>query len=152
MGALMNLQILDFGKPKIEGVGFDIKETIYENPGSLKVNLMAPEGMQNVFVEILSDNEGFLNTAAGALGGVTSFDLAHPETQDVEDALKGLGFPVGDAIIGNRNVVLFDISLFVGFLFESTFAGEHTFKIKVVDSYGDYSEESLVIDSSSIAQ
>lgn len=145
-------EILDFGKPKIEGVGFDIKETIYENPGSLKVNLMAPEGMQNVFVEILSDNEGFLNTAAGALGGVTSFDLAHPETQEVEDALNGLGFPVGDAIIGNRNVVLFDISLFVGFLFESTFAGEHTFKIKVVDSYGDYSEESLVIDSSSIAQ
>ena len=113
---------------------------------------MAPEGMQHVYVEITSDNEDFLSAASTVFGGVTSFDLAEPATEKIEQALTELNFPVGDAIINNKSVVLFDISQFVGLLFESDFAGKHTFKIKVVDSYGDYAEESLVIDSSSIAQ
>lgn len=57
-------EILDFGKPSIEGVGFDIKQPITVNPGTLQVNLMAPEGMQHVYVEITSDNEGFLSAAS----------------------------------------------------------------------------------------
>ena len=145
-------EILDFGKPSIEGVGFDIKETIYENPGTLQVNLMAPEGMQHVYVEITSDNEGFLSAASTVFGGATSFDLAEPATEEIKNALINLKFPVGEEIINNKGVVLFDISPFVGLLFESTFAGKHSFKIRVVDSYDDTAEEELIIDSTSSAQ
>ena len=142
-------EILDFGKPSIEGVGFDIKQPITVNPGQLQVNLMAPEGMQHVYVEITSDNEGFLSTASTVFGGATSFDLAEPATEEIKEALINLNFPVGEDIINNKSVVLFDISPFVGLLFESTFAGRHSFKIRVVDSYGDEANEELVIDSSS---
>lgn len=142
-------EILDFGKPSIEGVGFDIKQPITVNPGQLQVNLMAPEGMQHVYVEITSDNEGFLSAASTVFGGATSFDLAEPATEEIKEALINLNFPVGEDIINNKSVVLFDISPFVGLLFESTFAGRHSFKIRVVDSYGDEANEELVIDSSS---
>ena len=145
-------EILDFGKPSIEGVGFDITQPITANPGQLQVNLMAPEGMQHVYVEITSDNEGFLGAAASVFGGATSFDLAEPATEDIRKALISLGFPVGSEIIGNRGVVLFDVSQFVGLLFDISFAGKHSFKIKVVDSYGDVADAELIIDSSSIAQ
>lgn len=145
-------EILDFGKPSIEGVGFDIKQPITVNPGTLQVNLMAPEGMQHVYVEITSDNEGFLSAASTVFGGATSFDLAEPTTEEIKNALINLKFPVGEEIINNKGVVLFDISPFVGLLFESTFAGKHSFKIKVVDSYDDTAEEELIIDSTSSAQ
>ena len=145
-------EILDFGKPSIEGVGFDIKQPITVNPGTLQVNLMAPEGMQHVYVEITSDNEGFLSAASAVFGGATSFDLAEPATEEIKNALINLKFPVGEEIINNKGVVLFDISLFVGLLFESTFAGKHSFKIRVVDSYDDTAEEELIIDSTSSAQ
>ena len=145
-------EILDFGKPSIEGVGFDIKQPITVNPGTLQVNLMAPEGMQHVYVEITSDNEGFLSAASTVFGGATSFDLAEPATEEIKNALINLKFPVGEEIINNKGVVLFDISPFVGLLFESTFAGKHSFKIKVVDSYDDTAEEELIIDSTSSAQ
>lgn len=145
-------EILDFGKPSIEGVGFDIKQSITVNPGQLQVNLMAPEGMQHVYVEITSDNAGFMSAASTVFGGATSFDLAEPATDDIKNALINLNFPVGEDIINNKGVVLFDISPFVGLLFESTFAGRHSFKIRVVDSYGDSAEEELIIDSTSSAQ
>lgn len=145
-------EILDFGKPSIEGVGFDIKQPITVNPGTLQVNLMAPEGMQHVYVEITSDNEGFLSAASTVFGGATSFDLAEPATEEIKNALINLKFPVGEEIINNKGVVLFDISPFVGLLFESTFAGKHSFKIRVVDSYDDTAEEELIIDSTSSAQ
>lgn len=145
-------EILDFGKPSIEGVGFDIKQPITVNPGTLQVNLMAPEGMQHVYVEITSDNEGFLSAASAVFGGATSFDLAEPATEEIKNALINLNFPVGENIINNKGIVLFDISPFVGLLFESTFAGKHFFKIKVVDSYDDTAEEELIIDSTSSAQ
>ena len=145
-------EILDFGKPSIEGVGFDIKQPITVNPGTLQVNLMAPEGMQHVYVEITSDNEGFLSAASAVFGGATSFDLAEPATEEIKNALINLNFPVGENIINNKGIVLFDISPFVGLLFESTFAGKHSFKIKVVDSYDDIAEEELIIDSTSSAQ
>lgn len=145
-------EILDFGKPSIEGVGFDIKQPITVNPGTLQVNLMAPEGMQHVYVEITSDNEGFLSAASTVFGGATSFDLAEPATEEIKNALINLKFPVGEEIINNKGIVLFDISPFVGLLFESTFAGKHSFKIRVVDSYDDTAEEELIIDSTSSAQ
>ena len=145
-------EILDFGKPSIEGVGFDIKQPVTVNPGTLQVNLMAPEGMQHVYVEITSDNEGFLSAASTVFGGATSFDLAEPATEEIKNALINLNFPVGEDIINNTGVVLFDISPFVGLLFESTFAGKHSFKIRVVDSYDDTAEEELIIDSTSSAQ
>ena len=145
-------EILDFGKPSIEGVGFDIKQPVTVNPGTLQVNLMAPEGMQHVYVEITSDNEGFLSAASAVFGGATSFDLAEPATEEIKNALINLNFPVGENIINNKGIVLFDISPFVGLLFESTFAGKHSFKIRVVDSYDDTAEEELIIDSTSSAQ
>ena len=146
-------EILDFGKPSIEGVGFDITQPVTVNPGELKVNLMAPEGMQHVYVDIISDNQEFLNAVSNKdILGSTSFDLAYPATEELRSALIGLGFPVGDEIIGYKGVVLFDVSPFVGLLFESSFAGKHSFNIRVVDSYEDEAKEELVIDSSSMAQ
>ena len=103
-------------------------------------------------MEITSDNEGFLSAASAVFGGATSFDLAEPATEEIKNALINLNFPVGEEIINNKGVVLFDISPFVGLLFEKTFAGVHAFKIKVEDTYGDVAEEELIIDSTSSAQ
>lgn len=134
-----NDEILDFGVPSIEGVGFDIRQELV-NPSVVQINLKAPEGMAHINVTITSSDPSF-EGAVNEIFGSNTFDLAEPG--DLSETLKGFGFPVGDEIKGNRDVVLFDVTKFMEPL--ALFKGNHQFKIEVVDQYGDSALETLKI-------
>ena len=112
----------------IDKVPFDIDNDRLTISGAaeLQVTIGAPNGIANLFVEIISET-----LDVSEVGLPKSFDLAYPGENS--DALSGLGFPVGDKVIGQTEV-LFDISNFTILL--PTFKGNHDFKIRVVDSKG----------------
>lgn len=119
--------------PTIEGTSFnevpfdiDNDRLTISGAAELKVTIGAPNGIANLFVEIISKTLDVSEVQLPA-----SFDLAHPG--EYSEALSGLGFPVGDEVIGQTEV-LFDISTFTALL--PTFKGNHDFKIRVVDSKG----------------
>lgn len=123
----------DQNMPTIEGtrfnkVPFDIDNDRLTISGAaeLQVTIGAPNGIANLFVEIISET-----LDVSEVGLPASFDLAHPG--EYSEALSGLGFPVGDEVIGQTEVP-FDISNFTILL--PTFKGNHDFKIRVVDSKG----------------
>ena len=123
----------DQNMPTIEGtrfnkVPFDIDNDRLTISGAaeLQVTIGAPNGIANLFVEIISET-----LDVSEVGLPKSFDLAYPGKNS--DALSGLGFPVGDKVIGQTEVP-FDISNFTILL--PTFKGNHDFKIRVVDSKG----------------
>lgn len=119
--------------PTIEGTSFnkvpfdiDNDRLTISGDAELQVTIGAPNGIANLFVEIISET-----LDVSEVGLPKSFDLAYPGENS--DALSGLGFPVGDKVIGQTEV-LFDISNFTILL--PTFKGNHDFKIRVVDSKG----------------
>ncbi len=119
--------------PTIEGTSFnkvpfdiDNDRLTISGAAELQVTIGAPNGIANLFVEIISET-----LDVSEVGLPKSFDLAYPGENS--DALSGLGFPVGDEVIGQTEV-LFDISTFTALL--PTFKGNHDFKIRVVDSKG----------------
>ena len=87
-------EILDFGKPAIEGDGFDLSQPVTNLNQKVVVNLMAPDGIAHVKVEIASENETFAGVIQEMFGG--PFDLANPGT--LEETLKGLKLPVSDRL------------------------------------------------------
>lgn len=119
--------------PTIVGTDFNGKPFDIDNDrltisgaAELQVTIGAPNGIANLFVEIISET-----LDVSEVGLPKSFDLAYPGENS--DALSGLGFPVGDKVIGQTEVP-FDISNFTILL--PTFKGNHDFKIRVVDSKG----------------
>lgn len=119
--------------PTIEGTNFnkvpfdiDNDRLTISGAAELQVTIGAPNGIANLFVEIISET-----LDVSEVGLPKSFDLAYPGENS--DALSGLGFPVGDKVIGQTEV-LFDISTFTALL--PRFKGNHDFKIRVVDSKG----------------
>lgn len=139
-------EILDFGKPAIEGDGFDLSQPVIvtnSNQEEVKVvvNLMAPEGIAHVNVEIASENETFAGVIQEMFGG--PFDLADPGA--LEEELKGLGLPVSEQVI-NQQLVKFDVSQFMPLL-TGDFAGIHRFIIEVVDNNSSSVKATLTVDS-----
>lgn len=123
----------DQNMPTIEGTSFnkvpfdiDNDRLTISGAAELQVTIGAPNGIANLFVEIISET-----LDVSEVGLPKSFDLAYPGENS--DALSGLGFPVGDEVIGQTEV-LFDISTFTALL--PMFKGNHDFKIRVVDSKG----------------
>lgn len=123
----------DQNMPTIEGTSFnkvpfdiDNDRLTISGAAELQVTIGAPNGIANLFVEIITET-----LDVSEVGLPKSFDLAYPGENS--DALSGLGFPVGDKVIGQTEV-LFDISNFTILL--PTFKGNHDFKIRVVDSKG----------------
>lgn len=123
----------DQNMPTIEGTSFnkvpfdiDNDRLTISGAAELQVTIGAPNGIANLFVEIISET-----LDVSEVGLPKSFDLAYPGEKS--DALSGLGFPVGDKVIGQTEVP-FDISNFTILL--PTFKGNHDFKIRVVDSKG----------------
>ena len=140
-------EILDFGKPAIEGDGFDLSQPVIvtnSNQEEVKVvvNLMAPEGIAHVNVEIASENEKFAGIIQGMFGS-RPFDLAYPGA--LEEDLKGLGLPVSEQVI-NQQLVKFDVSQFMPLL-KGDFAGIHRFIIEVVDNNNSSVKATLTVDS-----
>ena len=134
-------EILDFGKPAIEGDGFDLSQPVTNLNQKVVVNLMAPDGIAHVKVEIASENETFAGVIQEMFGG--PFDLADPGT--LEETLKGLKLPVSEQVI-NQQLVKFDVSQFMPLL-KGDFAGIHRFIIEVVDNNSSSVKATLTVDS-----
>lgn len=135
-------EILDFGKPTIEGDGFDLSQPVTNLNQKVVVNLMAPEGIAHVKVEIASENEKFAGIIQGMFGS-RPFDLAYPGA--LEEDLKGLGLPVSEQVI-NQQLVKFDVTKFMPLL-KGDFAGIHRFIIEVVDNNNSSVKATLTVDS-----
>lgn len=135
-------EILDFGKPAIEGDGFDLSQPVTNLNQKVVVNLMAPEGIAHVKVEIASENEKFAGIIQGMFGS-RPFDLAYPGA--LEEDLKGLGLPVSEQVI-NQQLVKFDVTKFMPLL-KGEFAGIHRFIIEVVDNNNSSVKATLTVDS-----
>ena len=134
-------EILDFGKPAIEGDGFDLSQPVTNLNQKVVVNLMAPDGIAHVKVEIASENETFAGVIQEMFGG--PFDLADPGA--LEEKLKELGLPVSEQVI-NQQLVKFDVSQFIPLL-KGDFAGIHRFIIEVVDNNNSSVKATLTVDS-----
>lgn len=134
-------EILDFGKPAIEGDGFDLSQPVTNLNQKVVVNLMAPEGIAHVKVEIASENETFAGVIQEMFGG--PFDLAYPGA--LEETLKGLKLPVSEQVI-NQQLVKFDVTEFMPLL-KGEFAGIHRFIIEVVDNNNSSVKATLTVDS-----
>ncbi|MGL5730494.1 MAG: DUF4493 domain-containing protein, partial [Bacteroidales bacterium] len=116
--------------PTVTGQGFDISKPINipeSGQMSVVVDIAAPKGIANLFVEI--DSETLTEDILVGVGLTKTFDLAYPGA--LQEGLAGLGFPTGDQVIGNTALV-FDISQFIPLL-GIYGAGTHNFKITVVD-------------------
>lgn len=96
-------EILDFGLPSIEGEGFDLSQPVTDLTQKVVVDLLAPEGVAHVFVEITSDNADFSGVIA-QMFPQNPFDLAEPG--EAEENLNNLGLPIKDAVIGQQKVIL----------------------------------------------
>lgn len=134
-------EILDFGKPAIEGDGFDLSQPVTNLNQKVVVNLMAPDGIAHVKVEIASENETFAGVIQEMFGG--PFDLANPGA--LEETLKGLKLPVSEQVI-NQQLVKFDVTEFMPLL-KGEFAGIHRFIIEVVDNNNSSVKATLTVDS-----
>lgn len=134
--------------PTIVGDGFDIttaiidvSEASFASPISIKVNIGASKGIRNLNVEIISDT--LTPSELEGVGLADKFDLANPG--GLAEGLSGLGFPVGEEVIGQTSV-LFDITNFTP-LIPALGSGTHKFKINVVDQDGNSVTETLTLKS-----
>lgn len=122
------------------GESFDIDEA-KKIPGQVElvVTLNAPKGMAHVNVTI--DSETLTEEILTGVNLASSFDLAEPGS--LAEGLKGLGFPVGNEVIG-ATTVDFDITQFTPLL-GIYGAATHKFVIQVVDKEGKQITKTLTL-------
>lgn len=101
-----------------------------------KVDISAPNGINKLEVTIIS--ESLTPEELVGVGLTDHFDLAHPG--EYAEALSGLGFQVGDQVVGQTEMT-FDITSFMSLLM--FFPGNHTFQLDVTDSKGLTASASL---------
>lgn len=93
------------------------------------VNIQAKNKIAHLVVKISSTSQDFINVLGDPSVDIpTEFDLAYPG--DKADVYAGLGFKVGDEVIGATSID-FDITQFVPLL--EIYEGTHTFTITVTD-------------------
>lgn len=132
--------------PTIKGDGFDISKAIVlpettrpENPYPVVVNIAAVNGIANLKVTI--DSDVLDEDALADVNLKKDFDLAHPG--ELKEALEGLGFPVGENVLGKTNLE-FNITQFTGLLTMLN-PGTHNFIITVVDAKNNKTTETLTL-------
>ncbi|WP_337789342.1 DUF4493 domain-containing protein [Phocaeicola plebeius] len=131
------------------GNSFDISNDVLEvptstnenNPLPLQVTLSAANGIAHVFVTI--DSETLTEELLTDVGLAASFDLAEPG--ELENGLQGLGFPTGEAVVGQTEI-LFDVTKFTPLLGIYGVAS-HNFIIRLVDQQGLEVTQTLKIKS-----
>lgn len=119
--------------PTVTGDGFNIADGIELVDGETKtviVNIKADNGIQNLKVEI--DSNTLTPEELQGVGLTSSFDLCYPG--EIEDKLKGFGFPTGTEVIGEQSLV-FNLTQFTGLL-GLLGSGTHNFILTVVDLAG----------------
>lgn len=135
-------EIPDVDVMMIKGVGFDISEPLTDFSNGVVVELYAPKGMKDVVVNIDSTSELF-QEAVLKLFPSNNFSLMD---ETLQETLGSLGLPTMDAILGKKKVI-FDISSFMQFLLDDSFAGLHTFGITITDAEDESLNADLVIDT-----
>lgn len=131
------------------GNSFDISNDVLEvptstnenNPLPLQVTLSAANGIAHVYVTI--DSETLTEELLTDVGLAASFDLAEPG--ELENGLQGLGFPTGEAVVGQTEI-LFDVTKFTPLLGIYGVAS-HNFIIRLVDQQGLEVTQTLKIKS-----
>lgn len=127
------------------GNTFDISSDVLEvkrgASAQLQVTLSALNGIAHVYVTI--DSETLTEDILTGVNLAKSFDLAEPGA--LEAGLNGLGFPTGDAVVGQTEL-LFDITDFTSLL-GIYGAANHNFIIRLVDQIGLEVTETLKIKS-----
>lgn len=127
------------------GNTFDISSDVLEvkrgASAQLQVTLSALNGIAHVYVTI--DSETLTEDILTGVNLAKSFDLAEPGA--LEAGLNGLGFPTGDAVVGQTKL-LFDITDFTSLL-GIYGAANHNFIIRLVDQIGLETTETLKIKS-----
>lgn len=127
------------------GKAFDITKDVLEvkkgASAQLQVTLTASNGIAHVYVTI--DSNTLTKDVLESVGLTNSFDLAEPGA--LEAGLNGLGFPTGDAVVGQPEL-LFDITDFTSLL-GLPGAENHNFIIRLVDQNGLEVTETLKIKS-----
>lgn len=122
------------------GLPAEYTDPAENNPEGVVVTIEAKEGIENLFVNITTDNEGFGSTIAGlGLGG--EFDLANPG--DLEpiltgslDSGDGIGLLKPGEVIKGQTSYIFDVTEFMALL--PLYGKNHcTFSIRVVDAKGN---------------
>lgn len=126
----------------LKGQPFDIRGS-YEIEGQceLKVKLLAPLGLAHVHVTI--DSETLTEEILTDVGLSKKFDLAEPGS--LEAGLSGLGFPVGQQVI-NQKELTFDLTAFTSLL-GIYGAAKHKFIINVIDVKNNSVTETLTLSS-----
>ena len=133
-------------QPTIKGDGFNISKAIVlpettnaNNPYPVVVNIAAINGIANLKVTI--DSDVLDEDALADVNLKKNFDLAYPE--ELAEALTGLGFPIGESVIGKTDLV-FSITQFTGLLTMLN-PGTHNFVITVVDTKNNTTTETLTL-------
>ncbi len=128
--------------PVIEWEGHDITQR-YEATAELqaKINITAAAGIRDFKVEIVS--EVLTPEILQGIGLTTTFDLINPGQYG--EALEGLGFPTGDAVL-NRTSVSFDISPFMP-LIPLLGSGDSDFRLTVTDNDGAATVAAVMVHS-----
>ncbi len=120
-------------KPKPEYITITSETLSFTEPnaidgGQAVVNIHSENGISHFLVKIESTNDNFI-ASAGELMPL-NFDLAYPG--DYGEIFSGsLGFPVGDQVIGAKDLQ-FDITTLAPLL--QSFPGTHKFTLTVEDS------------------
>lgn len=94
-----------------------------------KVEVKAPYGIEKFEVKIISAQ--LTKEELVGVGLDSEFDLANPG--DLASALNDLGFPTGDAVKGQTEMI-FDITIFMELL--AYFEGIHQFQLTITDMQG----------------
>ena len=99
-----------------------------------------PKGIKNLFVNIVSDNVGFMGTLTG-FGLDKEFDLANPGdleyilTHSLESG-EGIGLLEPGEVVAGKTSYRFDVTEFMGLL--GLYGNSvNTFSIRVVDAAGN---------------
>lgn len=108
-----------------------------------KVDIAAPLGVSNFEVVIIS--EQLTKEELQNVGLDSEFDLAYPG--ELEGPLTELGFPTGDAVIGQTNLT-FDITMFMSLLVY--FPGTHQFQLTITDMAGQSITKTLTFHASEL--
>lgn len=97
--------------------------------GDAIVIIDCPEGFAKLEVKI--DSDCLTSEVLEGVGLAEKFDLANPG--ELSEGLEGLGFPIGDAVLG-KTTINFNITDFVPML--NIYSGKSDFIITVTDSKG----------------
>lgn len=136
----------DGGIKLVSTCDYDISNPIVvpakENPFTLTMNAVVPNGVKRFTVEIESTNPDFTGSVASVNGGQTTLDLVNPSSGAIDVFTNLIPFPYGSAVEGKTEIP-FDLSAaqvpILGFI------GSHTFKMIVIDKTGCRNEIPVVL-------